>query len=57
MRDNDMKTIKVCVDRNMLYPGKKWGYMHGSLGGSVSRQAARQNFSLFDNFDMVTSKA
>ena len=50
MRDNDVKTIKVRADGNMLRPGKEWGlYMPGSkdLGGrlfSVTRQAVRQIF-------------
>ena len=42
MRDNDTKTIKVCVDGNEFCPRKEWGYMPGSLGSrsiSVGRQS------------------
>ena len=59
MRDNDMKAIKVCVNGNKLCM-KNGGYMPGSLGSrsiNVGRQAVRQKFLRFNNFDSVTSKA
>ena len=43
MRNNDMKTRKVHVDRNKLNPGKNGDYMPSSLGSrSVGRQAGWQ---------------
>ena len=41
MRDNNMKTRKVCADGNKHCPGKEWKLYACSLGGtsiSVDRQ-------------------